>query len=93
MTIVNDTLEFTTDDFAGFSDPVKKALTGYLEDYATHFANSLNALIPVALQHAKNLAAQTPSVESVLEGYAAADEVKRAAADLLLADIETLLNS
>lgn len=93
MTITNDQIEFTTADFDGFSDPVKKALTGYLGDYSTYFANSLNAAVDAANQHAKDLAANEPSVASVLEGYAAADATKRAAADLLLADIEVLLNS
>lgn len=93
MTILNDKIEFTALDFDGFSDPVKKALTVFLEDYSTHFANSLNAFVAAAQQHAKNLAANEPSVEAVLEGYAAADATKRAEADILLADIEALLKS
>lgn len=93
MTIFEDKIEFTTADFDGFSDPVKKALTGYLGDYSAYFANSLNAYVDSANQHAKNLAANEPSLAPVLEGYAAADAAKRAAADLLLADIEVLLNS
>lgn len=93
MTIKNDQIQFTTDDFAEFSDPVKKALSVYLEDYAAHFANSLNAFVVSAKQYAKNLAAQTPAVEAVLESYAAADETKRTDAEPALADLANQLKS
>lgn len=93
MTILNDQIQFTAADFAGLSSPVKKALTEFFNDYAAHFANSLNALVTVAEQNAKNLAAQVPSVNTVLESYAAADTVQRAAAEPLLASLNTLLTS
>lgn len=93
MTILNDQIQFTAADFAGLSEPVKKALTGYLGDYAVHFANSLNAFVTAAEQHAKNLAAQAPSVDAVLESYAAADTAKRVAAEPLLTSLNNLLIS
>lgn len=93
MTITNDQIVFTAADFAGLSAPVKSALTGYLGDYAAHFSNGLNALVPLALQHAKNLAAQAPTVNTVLASYAAADTAKRLSAEPLLASLNTLLNS
>lgn len=93
MKITDDKIEFTTDDFAGFSDPVKKALSGFLEDYATHFSGSLNAFVSAAKQHAKNLAAQSPTVDTVLASYAAADEAKRASAESLLTDLDNHLKS
>lgn len=93
MTITNDKIEFTTADFDGFSEPVKKALTGFLEDYAKHFAASLNTLVFDAQERAKNLAAQAPSVASVLESYAAADEAKRDSAEPFITDLLNHLNS
>lgn len=93
MNITNDQIEFTTDDFAGFSDPVKKALSVYLEDYAAHFANSLNAFVTAAKQHAKNLAAADPAVSAVLESYANADEAKRASVEQSLSDLNDQLKS
>lgn len=92
MTITNDQIVFTLADFAGLSDPVKNALTGYLGDYVAHFSNALNAFVPAAKQHAKSLAAQAPSVAAVLESYANADAATRLAAEPLLASLNTLLN-
>lgn len=93
MTITNDTIQFTLADFAGLSDPVKNALSGYLGDYAAHFSNTLNSFVPAAKQHAKSLATQAPSVAAVLESYANADEATRALAEPLLVSLNTLLNS
>lgn len=92
MTITNDQIVFTPADFAGFSEPVKNALTGYLEDYATYFSSLVNVSVTAAKQHAKNLAAQAPSVSIVLESYAAADSATRASAEPLLASLNALLS-
>lgn len=93
MKITDDILEFTTADFDGFSDAAKKALSGYLEDYATYFASVINVSVTAAKQHAKNLAAQAPTVDTVLASYAAADEAKRASAESLLTDLDNHLKS
>lgn len=93
MKITDDIIEFSTADFDGFSDAAKKALSGFLEDYATHFSGSLNALVVAAKQHAKNVASQDPAVSEVLESYAAADEAKRKSAEPFLTDLDNHLKS
>lgn len=93
MIITNDQIQFVTEDFDGFSEPVKKVLLLYLEDYAAHFAGVLNALTDTAKQNAKTTAAQDPVIESILEGFAVADEAKRAAAESLLTDLDTHFKS
>lgn len=93
MKIENDLIEFTSDDFVDFSDPVKKALEGYLDDYVAFFTTTLNAYIPSSKQHAKNLAAKDAPVDEVLESYAAADEAKRASAEPFITDLVNHLKS
>lgn len=101
MNITADQIEFDAADFSGLSDFAKKAISelalsstpaldGVFEDV---FSRLLNDYVTGAKDSLKSTSAQTPSVEAVLESYAVADAAKRAAADLLLADIEVLLNS